>query len=684
MLALPLLLLWLQGPPATRIDDVREILHDVEVADPYRWLEDQSSPETRAWIEAQNAYSRAILDGLPARAALKRRLGELMRTGVTQTPVERGGRYFFLRKRADQEQFVLYLRQGVAGRDEALVDPHPWSPDHTCSLRLMDVSRDGSLLAYGVRQGGEDEVEVRFLDVESRRDLEDRLPRARYHGLSIAPDKRTLYYARYTPQGPRVYRRRLGAKLESEIFGRGSGPETAISCRVTDDGKRLLLVVFHGASRDRTDVYFQDLASEAPPTPVVRGLPAAFLLQPAGERFFVLTNWKAPNWRVMVGEWSRPGPENWREVIPEGPSVIEECQVAGGRLLVAYLENVRSRLWVFDPQGRRLREIRLPALGAVSELSGRWESPEVFYTFSSFHVPPAIYRYEVESGRQQVWARREAPVRSAQFRLEQIWYASKDGTKVPMFLLYRANTRRDGARPTLLTGYGGFNVNLTPGFSEMAVAWVEQGGVFALPNLRGGAEFGEAWHRAGMFANKQNVFDDFLAAAEWLTANRYTNPSKLTIYGTSNGGLLVGAAMTQRPELFAAVVCRYPLLDMVRYHRFLVARYWVSEYGSSEDPEQFRYLYAYSPYHRVRDGERYPAVLLVTGDADTRVAPLHARKMTARLQAASASGRPVLLRYDVKAGHSAGLPVSKRVDDLADELAFLLWITGDSTLNPRF
>lgn len=670
-------LLAAQSPPATRVENVRELLHGVEVPDPYRWLEDQTSPETRAWIEAQNAYSRPILESLPKRAALRERLAELMRARVTQPPVERNGRYFFLRKDPDQEQFVLYLRRGPAGRDEVLLDPHPWSPDRTVSLRLMSVARDGALLAYGVRRGGEDEVEVRFFDVEARRDLGDRLPRARYHGLAIAPDKQLVYYARYTEQGPRVFRRRLGASgSDEEIFGRGYGVDTSISCRLTEDGRRLLLHVFYGASRDRTDVYALDVSRGGPATALVQGLPAAFLVQPAGDRFFVLTNWKAPNWRVLAGEWAQPEIEHCREVIPEGNSVIEEIVAAGGRLLVSRLENVRSRLWVYDAAGRALREIPLPELGAVSDLTGRWESPEAFFSFASFAIPPAIYRYRADSGRAQIWARRDVPVRSRDFRLEQVWYVSRDGTRVPMFLLSHRGMPQDGARPTLLTGYGGFNVNMSPAFSEAAVAWVEQGGLFALPILRGGGEFGEAWHRAGMLANKQKVFDDFLAAAEWLIAKGYTNPSKLAIYGTSNGGLLVGAAMTQRPELFAAVVCRYPLLDMVRYHRFLVARYWVSEYGSAEDPEQFRYLYAYSPYHRVRDGQRYPAVLLVTGDADTRVAPLHARKMTARLQAAAAPGRPILLRYDTQAGHSAGLPVSRRVADLADELAFLWWQTA--------
>jgi prolyl oligopeptidase len=677
MLPCILALLWLQMPPSTRLAEVRERLHGVEVVDPYRWLEDRSSPETAAWIEQQNRYARSILDRLAGRAEIERRLIELLRVDTVQTPVERAGRYFFLRKRAGQEQYVLVMRRGPRGREELLIDPHPWSPDRTTSIRLMDVAPDGAWLAYGVRRGGEDEVEVRFFDVEARRDLPFRLSRARYHSVTLLAGREGFYYSRYTPNGPRVYARTPAGADEREIFGQGYGTDAAITCRLSGDQRRLLIHVLYGASGDRSDAFFLDRDAGAIRT-IVRDERAAFFVQPAGEHFLVLTNWRAPNWRVMRGEWSRPEPANWREVIPDGKSVIEQVVAAGGRIVVATLENVQSRLRVFDADGRPLRDVRLPEMGSVSDLTGRWESNEVFYTFASFHVPPVITRYDVARDQTEEWFRRRVPVRSGELELHQVWYSSRDGTRVPMFLLHRKGLVRDGRRPVLLTGYGGFNINMTPAFLELAVVWAERGGVFALPNLRGGAEFGEAWHQAGMLDRKQNVFDDFLAAAEWLIQNGYTDPSRLAIYGTSNGGLLVGAAMTQRPELFAAVVCRYPLLDMLRYHRFLVARYWVSEYGSSDDPEQFRYLYAYSPYHRVRDGVRYPAVLLVTGDADTRVDPLHARKMTARLQAASASGKPVLLRYDTQAGHSAGLPVTRRARDLADEIAFMLWQTGGS------
>lgn len=677
MLPALLALLWIQQPPAARVVEVRELLHGVEIVDPYRWLEDSSNPEARAWIEAQDRYARGLLEALPERTRIERRLAELMRADAAQMPLEREGRYFYLRRRADQEQYVLCMRRGLRGPEEVLLDPHPWSPDRTVSIRLMDVSPDGTWLAYGVRRGGEDEVEVRFFDVEARRDLPFALPRARYHSVALLAAREGFYYSRYTPQGPRVYARSPASAEapDREIFGYGYGPETAITARLTGDSRRLVLHVLYGSSGDRTDAFFLDRRNGALHA-IARDIPAAFFVHPAGERFFVLTNWNAPNWRVMTGEWERPAPEAWRELLREGPAVIEHMAAAGARIFVSTLENVQSRLRVFDASGRLERSIRLPAMGAISDVAGRWESDELFYGFASFHLPPVIFRHHARSGRQEVWFRRQVPLDSREFVLRQVWYASRDGTRVPMFLLHRRGLPRDGRRPVLLTGYGGFNISMTPSFSELAVVWAEHGGLFALPNLRGGAEFGETWHRAGMLANKQNVFDDFIAAAEWLVQNGYTTPSRLAIYGTSNGGLLVGAAMTQRPDRFAAVVCRYPLLDMLRYHRFLVARYWIPEYGSADDPDQFRYLYAYSPYHRVRDGVKYPAVLLVTGEADTRVAPLHARKMAARLQAASASGKPVLLLDEARAGHSAGLPVSRRARDLALEVAFMLWQTG--------
>ncbi len=663
------------APPATRTDNVKETLHGVELADPYRWLEDQRSPETRAWIDAQNKYTDSVIGHLPGREALEKRLTELLRVESIGVPKARAGRYFFSKRGADQDLFIVYMRQGLEGKDEVLIDPHGLSGDHTTSVNLQDVSDDGSLVVYGIRDGGQDEVSLRFRDVATRQDLPDVFPKARYGSPSLMPDKKSFYYVKWTKEGPRVYHHRMGTDPAGDrvIFGEGYGPEKIIGVSLSDGGRWLLLTVLYGSAADKTELYLVDTAKPETVTIIVNDVQARFVGSIGGDTLFLHTNWNAPNSRILCVDLLKPARENWREVVPESPDVLDSIALLGGRLAAEYLHNVRSQVKIFEADGRPVRELELPALGSVGTVSGRWANPEVFYSFSSFHMPTTIYRYDVASGKQSVWARLKVPVDADKFMVRQVWYESKDGTLVPMWLVHKKGIRLDGSNPTLLTGYGGFNLSLSPGFSSRAVVWVEQGGVYAVPNLRGGGEFGEKWHKAGMREKKQNVFDDFISAAEWLIESGYTRPDKLAIAGGSNGGLLVGAAMTQRPELYGAVVCSYPLLDMVRYQKFLVARFWVPEYGSSDDAEQFKYIRAYSPYQNVKAGTKYPAVLFVTGDSDTRVDPLHARKMAALVQAANGGSRPALLRYDTKAGHSGGLPVSKQIEDLTDEMSFLFW-----------
>jgi prolyl oligopeptidase len=665
-------------PPETRVEVVRDTLHGVVIEDPYRWLEDQESPATREWIEAQNGYRERVLAAAPSAERIRSRLERLMKIESRGVPVERGGAYFYTRRRADQELAVICMRRGLEGAEEVLVDPHPLSAEHTTSVGILDVSDDGRLLAYSTRQGGEDEVVVTFLDLESRRELPDRLPKGRYFGVSITHDRSGLYYARHTPAGPRVFAHAFGeeAGRDSMVFGEGYGVETIMSPALSSDGRYLLITVAHGSAADRSELYVQDLRSGEAIVPIVNDLHASFTARFAGDRLFVETDWQAPNRRILAVEPAAPARERWRVVVPEGPNAIQGFTVAGGKLFVNYFENALSTVKIFDGSGKPEGSITFATLGALGGVSGEWAKDEAFFTFASFHVPTTIYRYEVATRRRTEWWKPAVPVASDRFEVKLVWYASKDRTRVPMFLVHRKDLRRDGNNPTLLTGYGGFNLSQRPAFSARAALWIEEGGVFALPCLRGGGEFGETWHKAGMRERKQNVFDDFIAAAQWLMDKGYTRPERLAISGRSNGGLLVGAALTQRPELFRAVVCGVPLLDMLRYHRFLVARYWVPEYGSPADPEHFAALRAYSPYHRVRHGERYPAVLFYTGDSDTRVAPLHARKMAALLQAASASGRPVLLRYDTRFGHVSGLPVSREIEDLAGELQFLFWQLG--------
>jgi prolyl oligopeptidase len=667
--------------PPTRRDDVVDDYHGVKVPDPYRWLEDQNSPETRAWIKAENDHTRSILDGLQGRGAIRQRLAALMNVDVIGVPREEAGRYFFSRRKVGQELPVLYVRDGLDGQDRVLLDPHPLSADHTTSVTLQDVSKDGKLIAYGVRLGGKDEESIHFKEVDSGQDLADVLPEANYYGIAFTPDKGGFYYGLRQPTGPRIFYHILGGDRarDRQVFGDGFGLGDIIHARPSDDGRYLLITVVHGSAADHTELYLQDLAAGSPVRPVINDISARFTGDLAGDRLYIETNWNAPNGRVFLTDLATPTRDHWREVVPESAAAITGISAAADRLFVNYTQNAQSLLWEFDPDGGNRRQIRMVP-GTISGVSGRWTSHDTFFHFTSFADAGTVYRYDPREGQPQAWAHVDTPVGGDSFEIRQVWYRSKDGTRVPMFVVSPKNVRLDRQNPTLMTGYGGFNLDMTPTFSAEAAAWVEAGGVFALPNLRGGGEFGEKWHQAGMLAKKQNVFDDFLAAAQWLIDNHYTTPAKLAITGQSNGGLLVGAALTEQPSLFRAVVCRYPLLDMLRYQDFLVARYWVTEYGEATNPDQFKYLAAYSPYQNVKEGTDYPAVLFVTGDGDTRVAPLHARKMTAMLQWATSAdnndGRPILISYDTKSGHSGGRPLGKQIDELTDELSFFMWQLG--------
>ena len=664
--------------PKTKVAPVTESVHGVSITDPYRWLEDQNSPETRAWIDEEVRYTKSMLDPLPQRPWLARRLGELMKTERIGMPVVRGGKYFYTKRAAEQNQFIIYMRKGLNGQEEVLVDPHPMSPDQTTSVALLGITPDGSLLTYGIRKGGEDELRVRFLDTNTRKELAYEMPRARYMGLGILADRSGVYYSKWSPEGSRVYYHAMGGGAETQdklIFGEKYGPAQMVGAGISDDGKYLMISVEFGFGT-KTELFVKDLAANGPIQPIVTGIDARFDPDFGGDRLFVTTTWKAPNGRALVIDLKDPAQEKWREIIPERESRLQGLTAVGGMVAATYLENVSSKIRLYTPDGKPVREITLPGIGSAGGPSGTWTSEEAFYQFTSFAQAPIIYRYDMATGGQNVWARTQIPFDSSRIDVEQVWYTSKDKTRIPMFLVHKKGLKLDGNRPVFLTGYGGFDLSETPNFSAIAAIWSEMDGVFALPNLRGGGEFGEKWHKAGMFGNKQNVFDDFIGAAEYLIEKGYTNPKRLAIEGGSNGGLLVGAAMTQRPDLYQAVICAVPLLDMVRYHMFKVAKFWVPEYGSSEDPEQFKYLYAYSPYHHVKSGTKYPAVLFVSGDSDTRVDPLHARKMAALMQASTDSDRPILLHYDTKAGHAGGKPVSRQIEDTTDELAFLMWQLG--------
>ena len=660
--------------PATEARPVTETVHGVAITDPYRWLEDQESPETRAWIDRENAYTDAMLGQLPDKGRLAQRIESLLSTDQMSFPIVRNGRYFFTRRPAGQDLFSIYMRESTSGPDILLIDAAPMSPKHTTNVGIEALSDDGKTLSYYVRQGGADETEVHFYDVDARQDVGTSLNVARYIGVSLTGDGRTAYFTRYTGKDQHIYRRAVTGGDEQALFGEGYGPDKIVASGISDDGRYLLIQVSYGAAAKKTELYIKDLTNDGPIRTIVNDLDARSSVDGAGDKLIIQTNWNAPNERIMIADASNPERANWKELVPENKNAaMQSVSLAGGKIYANYLENVKPRVIGYTIEGRPQEEIKFDTIGTVSNLVGQWNSPIAFYRFASFAVPPTTYAYDVPSGKSTQFFRVNAPVNSADFIVEQVWYPSKDGTRIPMFLMYKKGLQRNGMNPTLLTGYGGFVISELPNFSSNAVTWAENGGVYALANLRGGGEFGETWHRAGMLDKKQNVFDDFIGAAQYLIDQHYTSPQHLGISGGSNGGLLVTAFLTQRPDLVKAVVCSYPLIDMIRYQRFLVARLWVPEYGSSEDPEQFKWIYAYSPYQHVAKGTKYPAVLFISGDSDTRVAPLHARKMTAMMQANNGSNHPVLLRYHVSSGHSGGEPLKEQVNNQAESLVFLMW-----------
>jgi prolyl oligopeptidase len=666
--------------PTTRQDNVKEIMHGVEIVDPFRWLEDQNSPETREWIRAQNEYTHALLDNFPYLDKIQERYAELSRIDQISVPTERNGRYFLWKKRAEDDLWILYKREGLKGTDEVLIDPHQLSPDHTTNISREDISDDGTLLIYGVRTGGEDETELRVLNVETGTDLPDRLPRALYRGVSFKKDNSGFYYNfQRRDVGIRIKYHAMGTDptKDIEIFGEGYGPDKWIGGTVSDDGRFLLISVYHGWGRN--EVYVKEIGTDKPITTVVNDIDAHFYSEIVGDKMIMQTDWNAPNNCILAVDLKDPSREKWQEIVPAASDAIQDYSLVGGKLFVRYLHNVASRIKIFSINGEPEGAILLPGLGTASGPYGHWDNDEAFITFRTFLQSGATYLYDTAKGTMELWAQDNVPFNPDPFEVKQVWYSSKDGTKVPMFIVHKKELERNGKQPTLLYGYGGFNLSITPYFSTMTAIWLENGGVYALANIRGGGEFGEKWHRAGMLDKKQNVFDDFIAAAKWLIDSKYTNPSKLAIRGGSNGGLLVGAALTQRPDLYQAVLCEFPDLDMIGYYRFDNNNPpALLEYGNASDPEQFKFLYAYSPYQKVKPGTNYPAVMLTTGDNDTRVPPLQARKMTARLQMATSSERPILLLYDTMAGHagSRGKPLSKQIEDYSLELGFLFWQLG--------
>jgi prolyl oligopeptidase len=683
----------LPPPPVVATDPVTDTYtvsgsaSPVTVTDPYRWLEDARSPQTRAFIAAENAYTQSYFDQVKILPEIRTQMSALLRVDSTSVPTHRGDWYFFSRRLADQNQSALYRRRGLHGADELLLDANTLSSDGNTSASFADISSDAKLMAYGIRVGGADELEVHFLDLTTLKPTPDVLPSARYYGVQLAPDKSGVYYSRFFPhEGTRVFFHRFGSgstEADPMIFGKeykgeAIGEIDGVSINITPNGHYLIFYIGRGVPAKREDILLKDIRQpDAPIVPLVYGIDSRFSLIVDGDNFFVQTDLNAPNRRILRAELGKP-PADWKTVIPESKDVLEQANIVGGKLFLLHLHDVKSELTIASLEGKPLGRIDLPGIGAGSDLSGEAEDTDGFYTFQSIITPPTIYHYDVRTNKSEVFYTQKVPFDSAQYELKQVFYTSKDGARVPMFIAGRKGLKRDGTERLLMTGYGGFALSETPTWNPEYAWWMSQGGWFALPNLRGGSEYGESWHKAAMFEHKQNVFDDWYAAAEYLIREHYTSPEHFAIRGRSNGGLLTGASMTQRPDLFGAIWCGYPLLDMLRYQRFLMGRTWTTEYGNAENPADFAYIRAYSPYQNVKPGTKYPAIFFFTGDGDTRVDPMNARKMTPLMQSASASGRPILLHYSIKGGHSAGISQTQLVEDYADEMAFLWTETGSN------
>ena len=669
----------LPPPPATEVRLVEETLHGVTVQDPFRWLEDAEDPEVRRWIETQASYARAYLDSRPSRESVRQRMDEILAAGSVSPPVEAGGRYFFARRAGNQDQPVVYMREGLGGPERPLLDPNAMSADGTTTIDWFVPSKDGTLLAYGQSSEGTETSTMRIRDIAADADLDDVFPKVRFANPQWLRDGSGFYYSRPRDMdsiGPgeelynrRVYFHKLGSGPGQDrlVFGEGLEEAHIPDAALSGDERYLLLDVFLGWGRNH--LFVRDLANGRTVT-IADGGEFSYLGEIKGNTLYLLTNADAPRYQVFAVDLRRPARTHWKSIVPEGDGVVEFARIVGERLFVGRMRDAHSELFSYALDGSDERRIRLPGLGTVENFSAKPSSGEAFFEFSTYVQSPTVFRIEEQAAEAVVWERPDSPVDADAFEVRQVFFASRDGTRVPMYLIAKEGAPAAEPPPGLLYGYGGFNIALTPQYSPWIFPWIEAGHLLAIANLRGGSEYGEDWHRAGMLGNKQNVFDDFIAAGEYLKAERLVDPDRLIIHGRSNGGLLVGAALTQRPDLWRAAVCGVPLLDMLRYDRFRMAKLWVSEYGSAANPADFEWLRAYSPYHRVEDGIAYPATLIYTADSDSRVDPMHARKMVARLQAASAGQAPILLRYEQSAGHGRGKPRRKVVEEWADIWSF--------------
>jgi prolyl oligopeptidase len=675
-------------PPSPTVDQVDDY-HGVKVADPYRWLEDPDSDESRAWIEAQNQVTFGYLANIPARDRIKSRLTELWNYEKFGIPFKRGNRYFYFKNDGLQNQSVLYTLPNLEAAPRVLLDPNTFSEDGTVALSGLALSDDGNRMAYGLSTSGSDWQEWKVLDVETGADLPDHLKWIKFSGASWTKDHQGFFYSRYDEPNEatkledvnyfqKLFYHRLGTSQSGDvlIYHRPDEKEWGFNGYVTEDGRYLIIFVRRGTD-PKNLLFYKDLQTpDAPVVELIQEFEASYdFIDYDGDEFYVETNLDAPRNKVIAiniktGET--------RDIIPEAEETLQGVNLLNNQFVARYLKDAYTQVKIFALDGTLQRQVELPGIGSVGGFDGKRYDTETFYGFTSFTRPTTIYRYDMTTGESTLFRQPQVNFNPEDYDTTQVFYASQDGTRIPMFITHKKGLELNGQNPSLLYGYGGFNVSLTPSFSPSVLVWMEMGGVYAVPNLRGGGEYGEDWHQAGTRLNKQNVFDDFISAAEWLVAQNYTCSQKLAIAGGSNGGLLVGACMTQRPDLFAAALPAVGVLDMLRFHKFTIGWAWCSDYGTPEDPEEFKALYAYSPLHNLKPGTTYPATLITTADHDDRVVPAHSFKFAAALQAAHRGDNPVLIRIETKAGHGAGKPTTKQIEEASDKWAFLVSTLGVS------
>ncbi len=683
-------------PVAKKVDQVDDY-HGTKVADPYRWLEDPDSPDSRAWIDAENKLTFSYLEQIPERQAIHDRLKALWNYERFTTPGKQGGRYFYSRNSGLQNQNVVYWLERLDGQPKELLDPNTLSSDGTVALSGSAVSNSGKLWVYSLSASGSDWQEFHVRDVDTGKDLPDVIKWVKFSGASWTHDDSGFFYSRYDePKSgaalreanyyQKLYYHKLGTPQSEDvlIYDRPDMKELGFGGNVTDDGKYLIITVWQGTER-KNRVYYKDLSrKDAPVVKLLDDFDAAYgFIDNDGPVFWVMTDLDAPRGKVIAIDTRQPDRKNWKTIIAESKDKLEGVNTINDQFVASYLKDAQTEVRIYDLGGKFVRNVDLPAIGTATGFGGKRSDKETFYTFTSFTFPSTVYHYDLVTGKSTIFRKPNVAFNPNDYETKQVFYTSKDGTKAPLFITYKKGTKLNGQNPTLLYGYGGFNVNMTPQFSVSRLVWMEMGGVFAQAVLRGGGEYGEEWHEAGTKLKKQNVFDDFISAAEWLIKNNYTSPAKLAIQGGSNGGLLVGACMTQRPDLFGATLPAVGVMDMLRFHKFTIGWGWTSDYGSADDPQQFKAIYAYSPLHNLRPGTKYPATLITTADHDDRVVPAHSFKFAATLQADQAGDAPVLIRIETKAGHGAGKPVSKQLEEVADQWAFLVKNLGMKVEMPK-